>query len=233
MRVNLQDVMKSFCCDKNPWIILRNVKTMYNLPESEQFEKYFELLLKWNAKTNLTAITSRAEVIEKHFADSLALLPFLPSSCRVLDLGTGGGFPGIPLKIANSSLEMVLVDAKQKKISFLQAVIAELGLVQVAAIAGRAEDLALQQRLGKFDVVVSRATWELKDYLKAAHPYLKKGGQIIAMKGAKWQEELSAAQEVSDTYGLKCQKIHHYELSPGLEHHLLLFSKETVVSSEV
>lgn len=206
---------------------------MNSLPSPEQFEKYLELLLKWNAKTNLTAITSRAEVIEKHFCDSLALLPFLPSSCRVLDLGTGGGFPGIPLKIANSALEMVLVDAKQKKISFLQAVIAELGLQHIMAVAGRAEDSALQQKVGTFEVVVSRATWELKDYLRAAQPYLKKGGRIIAMKGAKWQEELSSAQEVSDAYGLKCQKIHHYELSAGLEHHLLLFSEASVDFSEV
>lgn len=198
---------------------------MNNLPSPEQFEKYFELLLKWNAKTNLTAITNRAEVVEKHFCDSLALLPLLPSSCRVLDLGTGGGFPGIPLKIANPALEMVLIDAKQKKVSFLQAVIAELGLTQITALAGRAEDIALQQKVGTFDVVVSRATWELKDYVHAAYPYLKKGGQVIAMKGAKWQEELAAAQEVLEAYDLKCQKIHHYTLSPGLEHHLLVFSQ--------
>jgi len=181
--------------------------------------------MKWNAKTNLTAITSKAEVIEKHFCDSLALLPFLPPACRVLDLGTGGGFPGVPLKIANPALEMVLLDAKQKKISFLLAVIAELGLAHITALAGRAEDRALQQKIGRFDVVVSRATWELKDYLHAAQPYLNKGGRIIAMKGAKWQAELDAAQKVSDTYGLKCQKIHHYTISPTLEHHLLVFSE--------
>lgn len=197
---------------------------MIDVHAHPQFVAFRELLLKWNAKTNLTAITEIKEIEEKHFSDSLSLLPFLLPPCRLLDLGTGGGFPGIPLKIALPELEVVLLEARQKKVSFLQAAIAELGLSKIQAYAGRAEDSQVQEKLGLFDVVISRATWELKDFLSVAAVYLKKDGKIIAMKGPRWEEELKLAQKTLVGLGLECQKIHHYQVSAGVQHSLLFFS---------
>lgn len=202
-----------------------------NVHEHPQFKSYLNLLLKWNAKTNLTAITEPKEIEEKHFLDSLALMPFLKNEARLLDLGTGGGFPGIPLKIVLPELEVVLVDAKNKKISFLQAVIADLGLKKASAHAGRAEDELLQKKLGQFDIVVCRATWELKDLLEAAYPYMKKDAQLIAMKGPKWKEELENSQNILRQLRLECQEIHHYTLPSGLEHTLLIFKQAPVGAS--
>lgn len=154
-----------------------------------KFNQLLKLLLKWNKTYNLTAITQPEEIRVKHFEDSLVPLPFLPAKGRILDIGTGAGFPGIPIKIERPQLDVILLDSQRKKISFCEAAIRELALEKISACRGRAEDPKIISALGKFDVVISRATFSLNDFLETALPYCKDGGVAIAMKMANWKEE--------------------------------------------
>jgi 16S rRNA (guanine527-N7)-methyltransferase len=170
-----------------------------------EFERYLKLLLKWNKAYNLTAVTSPDEVREKHFYDSLAPLKDLPDRGTLLDIGCGAGFPGIPLKLARPALSVMLLDAVDKKCLFCEAVIRELGLKDINVVHGRAEDKKIQERLGRFDAVISRAAFPLKRYIAMARPYLKEGSSLIAMKGAGVQKELAEA-------GVKASRLEEYSL---------------------
>lgn len=165
-----------------------------------------ELLLKWNKTYNLTAITDLKEIQIKHFEDSLSPLPFLKSCERILDIGTGGGFPGIPLKIERPELEVILLDSQRKKISFCEEVIRQLGLKKISAHQGRAEDPKMIKTLGLFNAVICRATFSIHDFLTMAGPYLKKEGIAIAMKSEHWREEYKEDPR------WKLKKIFNYEL---------------------
>lgn len=191
------------------------------MKESPFFDRYLELLLKWNKAYNLTAITDRQAVQIKHFEDSLAPLPFLPTPCRLLDLGCGAGFPGIPLKIGRPDLEVVLLDSNHKKVAFCATAIRELGLTDIKAIQGRAEDPKVVQSLGVFDLVITRATRSLEEFLVLGEPFVKKGGKIIAMKGKNWKKEYKNCQN----WVLK--EVFDYKLSKNSgERSLLIFSRE-------
>jgi 16S rRNA (guanine527-N7)-methyltransferase len=137
-------------------------------------------LIRWNQKTNLTAITEPKGVAVKHFLDSIAPVRMIPAGASVLDIGSGGGFPGIPLKILNPSLAVILIDAVRKKVSFLKHVIRLLGLAGIDACHLRAEEF---HQKPQFDVVVSRALFSLEVLISQALPLLKEGGLIIALKG--------------------------------------------------
>jgi 16S rRNA (guanine527-N7)-methyltransferase len=152
-------------------------------------------LLKWNAKVNLTAITAPEEVLEKHFLDSLAVLPEVEGAGTVLDVGAGAGFPGLPLKMARPSLAVTLVDAVGKKVGYLKAVVASpgLGLTGTKAVHSRAEGQPEAEGLPRADRVIARAFMDLPDWLKLAPAYLAPGGRVVAMLGkAQPEEELRA-----------------------------------------
>jgi 16S rRNA (guanine527-N7)-methyltransferase len=183
------------------------------------FDLYFRLLVKWNKAYNLTAITKRDEVFEKHFIDSLAPLDILPAKGRLLDIGAGAGFPGIPLKIVRPSLSVTLLDAVDKKCLFCEAVVRELGLKDIDVVHGRAEDKAVTTKLGKFDVVISRATFKLPELVKMAVPYLKDGGKMIAMKGS---EEISNFKFQISNFS---EKIVKYNLPGGARRSLFIISR--------
>ncbi|MEE4355356.1 MAG: 16S rRNA (guanine(527)-N(7))-methyltransferase RsmG [Desulfococcaceae bacterium] len=154
--------------------------------------RHAEELLRWNRKVNLTAITEPQEVAVKHYIDSLIALPFIPAGAKVLDMGTGGGFPGLPLKIAVPSLSLTLLDSVRKKISFLQFVIRSLQLKEAEAIHSRAEELALKPGYrGEFDIVICRALTDLGVFADMALPFLKSGGKQIALKGKITEEEMA------------------------------------------
>lgn len=173
----------------------------------KQFYTYMNLLVEWNKKINLTAITEANEIVTKHFVDSLIISKYLQESKNVMDIGTGAGFPGIPLKIINKDINMDLVDSLNKRIIFLNEVIAQLGLININSIHSRAEDLArISKYREKYDVVVSRAVARLNILLEYMMPFVKVGGICICMKGSNI-DELEEAKKAIDILGGKIEKI--------------------------
>ncbi len=154
----------------------------------ERLSAYAQLLLKWNRVYNLTAIREPAEVVSHHLLDSLSVLPWLDGICRLADVGSGGGLPGIPLAIARPDLQLVSIEAVGKKASFQQQARIELGLDNFVPIHGRIED----QAGGGFDGVISRAFAELGDFVRVAGHLLAPGGRMLAMKGVLHGSELAA-----------------------------------------
>ncbi len=157
----------------------------------EAFELYLKELLKWNQKINLTAIRSEKGILLKHFLDSLSVYPYLPKHSSLLDIGSGAGFPGIPLKIVQPTLEITLMDSIRKKIDFQRHIIRMLGLKKTEAIHGRVQDRGILQRLrGRFDITLSRAFSDLRTFLLLSTPFLKQKGTAIAMKGEVDPDEI-------------------------------------------
>lgn len=183
-------------------------------------------LLRWNRTHNLTAITAPDEVREKHLVDSLTLLPLLGTAARLLDLGSGAGFPGLPLKIVRPGLEVVSVDAVGKKIAFQRHVARQLGLNGFSAVHGRAEELPGSPLCqARFDVVTARALGSLPLLARLAAPCLAPGGRLIAMKGADGEAELAEAETELATLGFACSDRHRLCLpASGAERVLLVLS---------
>lgn len=195
----------------------------------EAFEVYFEELLKWNQKINLTAIQTEKGIVLKHFLDSLSVFPYLPKSCSILDIGSGAGFPGIPLKIIQPALEMTLIDSIRKKVDFQRHIIRALGLKGIEAIHGRVQDKGILQSLGgRFDIIVSRAFSDLRTSLILSYPFLKGGGLVIAMKGDVGSDKLRFLTETAGT-GYRLQKTVPLTLPfSSFKRTILLFEKQQV-----
>ena len=174
---------------------------------------FAEELKKWNRKINLTAITDDDGIAVKHLVDSLSLLKVVQGAGRLLDIGSGGGFPCIPVKIVVPGLEMVSVDAVVKKISFQKQAVRLLGLVGFEAMHVRAETLA-EHYAGSFDWVVSRAFSDIPTFVGMALPLLKDDGRIVAMKGAKAAEEVDAAKDALADLGVRVESCQEFPL-PG------------------
>ena len=178
--------------------------------KNEMYEIYKDYLLEVNSHTNLTSITNPEEIKIKHFEDSLSVLDYIKEGSKVLDIGAGAGFPGIPLRI-EKNFDLTLIDSVNKKVNFMNEVIEKLGLANARAIHIRAEDFAKENR-ESFDVVVSRAVANMSTLSEYCIPFLKKGGIFIALKGPKADEELKQADNAIKILGGKVKTIDRFNI---------------------
>lgn len=177
----------------------------------EKFYNYMNLLLEWNEKINLTAITEPNEVILKHFVDSATILKYIENDMKVVDVGTGAGFPGIPLNIINNKAKYTLVDSLNKRINFLNDVIDKIELKNIKAEHSRIEDFAKNNK-ESYDIATSRAVASLNILLEYLLPLVKVGGICICMKGSNIKEEIENSTKALEILGGKIEKIEEITL---------------------
>lgn len=195
-----------------------------------RFLRYQELLLEWNEKINLTAITQEEDIYYKHFLDSLlaATLPeIILKGKRLIDVGTGAGFPGVPLAIYERELEVTLTDSLRKRMDYLGLVKEDLDLQNVTLVTGRAEDLGQDTKYREqYDIAVARAVSRLPVLLEYVTPFLKIGGLFIAYKGPEYPEELQESRNAMKILGLELAFVNYFPIRPGyMERNLIAFRK--------
>lgn len=196
----------------------------------EKFEIYKCLLKEWNEKINITRITDDEEIDKKHFLDSLSplLTGVLHNNKKVIDIGTGGGFPGLPLKIANDKLKVTLLDSLNKRIIFLDKVIEDLNLEGIEAVHGRAEELGLKDEYReKYDVCLSRAVAFLDTLSEYCLPFVKVGGYFISMKGPDVTEEVELSKKAIETLGAYVEDVKLIKIPDSDIVHSLVIIKKT------
>lgn len=193
--------------------------------QEEQFDKYFSMLVETNRVMNLTAITEESEVLIKHFLDSALPEKFIPQNSTVVDVGSGAGFPAIPLKIVRPDLKIYMVDSLNKRINFLNSVIKELNLQNTYAFHDRAEDFAVKNR-EKFDVAVARAVASLNTLSEYLLPLVKVGGRAVIYKSTKLEEEIEESRKAISVLGAKIDSIEKFVIEEeNLERNILVLSK--------
>ena len=188
-----------------------------SIVKAKMFYSYMKIMLEWNEKINLTAITEENEIILKHFIDSISINEHIKNSNKIIDVGTGAGFPGIPLKIINDDIDFILMDSLNKRIKFLEEVKEKLELKKIELVHARAEELGKDIKYrAKADVAVSRAVSNLRVLVEYMLPLVKKDGICICMKGPKLLEEIEDAKNAIGKLGGKIEKIENIML-PGNE----------------
>ena len=194
--------------------------------QSEKMTAFCRMLLSYNERFNLTAITDEDEIAVKHIADSIKGLPYLPEKGRIVDIGSGAGFPSIPLIIAGDGREwrFLLLDSLQKRVGFLNDVIRELDLKNVSAIHARAEDESKKER-ESFDCAIARAVAPLNILAEYALPLLKVGGTLVAYKGTNPEEERLLAENALKVLGGEIEKIEKYKLDGTFERSFIIVKK--------
>ena len=191
-----------------------NIDIKFSEEQLNQFYEYMNLLLQWNQKINLTAITEPKEVILKHFIDSLTINRYLEKDSTLVDVGTGAGFPGIPLKILRPDLKIILVDSLNKRINFLNEVINKLNLKEIHTVHSRIEDFGKDKKYReRFDYVTARAVANLAVLSEYLLPICKVGGKCICMKGSSIEDELASGKNVITLLGGELENVDKFVLA--------------------
>ena len=198
----------------------------------KQFLEYKIALLEWNKKINLTAITDDREIIIKHFVDSLTCAKYVNEGYSLIDVGTGAGFPGIPLKILfGDKIQLTLVDSLNKRVNFLNQAIEELKLDGVNAVHARVEDVAYDEiHRGKYDIAVSRAVAKLAVLAEYCLPFVKVGGVMLSMKGSNADEEITDAAKAVELLGGKIEKVEMLTLPYSDINHSIIVIRKTSIT---
>lgn len=202
--------------------------------QAEKFYLYTNMLLEWNEKINLTAITEQNEVIQKHFIDSLTINKYINENARVIDVGTGAGFPGIPLKILRDDINVTLLDALNKRINFLNEIIEQNELTNIETIHARAEEAGKNKNLREsFDIATSRAVAPLNILVEYLLPLVKIGGKCVCMKGSNAKEEIENSENAINILGGKIEKIEELELPDSdIRRTIIVIKKEKSTPSK-
>lgn len=205
---------------------VRNINIDLTKEEINKFNCFMKLLLEWNKKMNLTAITEEKEIILKHFIDSISIHKYIQGKQKIMDIGTGAGFPGIPLKILNLEKEFILVDSLNKRIHFLEEVKKELNLENLSLIHARVEDLAKEKTYReKVEVVVSRAVANLSVLVEYMLPFVQVGGIGICMKGPNIEEEIEEAKNAIMILGGEIKAIENLTLPGEMKRNIIILKK--------
>ena len=191
----------------------KEISIEFTEEQLNKFYKYMNFLLEWNKKINLTAITDQKEVILKHFIDSLTVLKYIKKGQKLIDIGTGAGFPGIPIKILREDVEITLLDSLNKRIKFLDETIQLLKLKNIKTIHSRVEDLGKNKEYReKFDIVISRAVANLSTLSEYMIPLVKVEGKCICMKGSDVKEEIEKSKHAINLLGGEIERIDNFIL---------------------
>lgn len=194
-----------------------NIKKLYD---------YMNYILEWNKVINLTAIEDEKEFIVKHFIDSLTILKYINDGIRLIDIGTGAGFPGMPIKLLNDTVNITLVDSVNKKINVLKEISQKMNISKIEILHSRVEDLAkLNEYREKFDIVTSRAVSNITTLTEYMLPFLKLGGKAICMKGPNYEEEISKAKKAINLLGGKIERIESINIDNEIERNIIIIKK--------
>ena len=205
----------------------KEINIVFTEEQLQKFYEYMNLLIEWNEKINLTAIVEPKEIILKHFIDSLTIIKYIDQNKTVIDIGTGAGFPGIPIKILRDDLKITLLDSLNKRINFLNEVIVKLGLENINAVHARIEEYAKnKQYREKYDVATSRAVANLTTLSEYMLPMVKIKGMAICMKGSEINEEISKSKNSIKLLGGEISKIEEFTLPKSdYKRNLILIEK--------
>lgn len=206
---------------------LEKIEIKLTEKQVKQFYEYMDILKEWNEKINLTAITEPEEIIVKHFVDSLTISKYIKENAKIIDVGTGAGFPGIPLKIYRSDIEVTLLDSLNKRINFLNDVIAKLELKNIKAVHGRAEEFGKNKSYReRFDVSTSRAVANMATLSEYLLPFVTVGGVAIAMKGSDVKQEVEDGKKAIDVLGGKIICVDEFNLpNTDIKRNVVLINK--------
>ena len=193
----------------------------------EMFELYLVELKGWNQKINLTSLKDDKSIIIDHFIDSLSVVPYLPATGRLLDAGSGAGFPGVPIKIARPEIDITLLESKRKKINFLKQVILLLNLSHTTVLHGRIESFVPGENIPLFDIIIARAFTRLEPLLKLARPLLQNGGYVVAMKGKEGYHELKKNGHILKSLSMEVVKVVDLQLPESHKKRSVFFIAKT------
>lgn len=207
--------------------LLQSIDCKLNNNQLEKFELFKQELISWNEKINLTRITSEDEIYAKHFIDSLIPCKYINENSKIIDVGTGAGFPGIPIKIYLENTDITLLDSVNKKLIYLNSVIDKLKLENIKVVHGRAEDIAKKEEYREmYDIAISRAVANMTTLVELLIPFVKIGGKIICMKGPNVLEELEESKKAIEILGGKIENIVKYEIpNIEIEYNLVIINK--------